>query len=333
MPAKFKPQFKRLMALDRELRKGGRVNARRLLALPEYQEMSRKTVLRDIEYLRYQLEAPIEYDASRKSYYYTSREYFLPAVPLEESDFFSILIAEKVLEQYENTPLYDRLRATFEKLGDLLPGRVSVAPGAVGCRYSFFFPPRSFLDPAVWDELSRGLSADRTVRLAYRAAGADAPKTRDIDPYVLASYGGAWYVIGRCHTAGDVRTFALSRVEQARVLDRGFDLPEGFDPETMMGRHFGIVWGEEEHEVRLRFAARHAVYVLERAWHPTQELRQRSDGSVEMTLRVNALVELRRWILSWGEGVEVISPPELRERVHAEARGLARDNRPPGPGA
>ncbi|MHC5082117.1 MAG: helix-turn-helix transcriptional regulator, partial [Planctomycetota bacterium] len=84
MPAKFKPQFKRLLAIDRALRKGGKVNCNTLLRLPECVELNRKTILRDIDFMKTQLGAPIEYDGGRMSYLYTQPGFFLPAIPLDE---------------------------------------------------------------------------------------------------------------------------------------------------------------------------------------------------------------------------------------------------------
>ncbi|TFH50763.1 MAG: HTH domain-containing protein [Lysobacterales bacterium] len=42
-------------------------------------EISKRTVQRDIDYLRDMLRAPIDYDASRKGYYLTDEAYHLPA--------------------------------------------------------------------------------------------------------------------------------------------------------------------------------------------------------------------------------------------------------------
>ncbi|MBL9158402.1 MAG: WYL domain-containing protein [Verrucomicrobiales bacterium] len=42
-----------------------------------------------------------------------------------------------------------------------------------------------------------------------------------------------------------------------------------------------------------------------------------------MTLELSSFEEIRRWILSWGTQVEVLSPPELRTDLKEEAEGLA----------
>ena len=52
MPKKEKPLWRRLLAIDRVLRKGGHVTCGTILELPECEGYNRKTVLRDVEYLR-----------------------------------------------------------------------------------------------------------------------------------------------------------------------------------------------------------------------------------------------------------------------------------------
>ena len=55
-------------------------------------------------------------------------------------------------------------------------------------------------------------------------------------------------------------------------------------------------------------------------WHPSQILRQRRDGSLEMRIETSRHKELVRWVLSWMPDVEVLAPQSLRERVREKLR-------------
>ena len=55
-------------------------------------------------------------------------------------------------------------------------------------------------------------------------------------------------------------------------------------------------------------------------WHPSQILRQRRDGSLEMRIETSGHKELVRWVLSWVPDVEVLAPQSLRERVREKLR-------------
>ena len=67
--------------------------------------------------------------------------------------------------------------------------------------------------------------------------------------------------------------------------------------------------------LRLLFSAHVATYIRERVWHPSQRLRERRDGSLEMRLETSGHKELLRWVLSWVPDVEVLAPRSLRDRV------------------
>jgi predicted DNA-binding transcriptional regulator YafY len=69
--------------------------------------------------------------------------------------------------------------------------------------------------------------------------------------------------------------------------------------------------------VRLRFDASVASRVRESVWHRSQKLTELPGGGVELELDVAGIVEIRPWILGWGDAVEVLEPPELRDVVAA----------------
>jgi proteasome accessory factor B len=60
-----------------------------------------------------------------------------------------------------------------------------------------------------------------------------------------------------------------------------------------------------------------AARVREATWHPSQAIRQLPDGSLEWRATVSGTIEIRLWILSWGDDVEVMAPLALRDDVAA----------------
>lgn len=63
-----RPPIVRMARIHAMLRQGGRVNCSRVAA---ELEMSKRTILRDIEFMRYQLDLPIEYDHAGRTFAYS----------------------------------------------------------------------------------------------------------------------------------------------------------------------------------------------------------------------------------------------------------------------
>ena len=133
--SKYKPQHSRLLFIDRKIGEGRYPNCG---TLAEEWEVSSKTIMRDLDYMRYQLEAPLEYSAKNRGYYYTEENFKLPAISIKESDLFAIYLAEELLLQYEGTPYFDSLHSVFKKIQDSLPEKTALKSPGENTRFTVF---------------------------------------------------------------------------------------------------------------------------------------------------------------------------------------------------
>ena len=61
----------------------------------------------------------------------------------------------------------------------------------------------------------------------------------------------------------------------------------------------------------------------ERHWSDDQTIVTNPDGSITLTLSTSGTRDLLRWLLSFGSGAEILSPPDLRDALRDEALKLA----------
>jgi predicted DNA-binding transcriptional regulator YafY len=313
--SKFKPQFSRLLFIDRRLREGKYPNCSSLAK--EY-EVSQRTIHRDIEYMRDTVGAPIEYDNGRRGFYYTEKNYALPGIGIRESDLFAICIAEKALEQYANTPVYEKLLSIFEKLRLYLPDSVTVKPAWIDNRFTFLQESFTTIDPAIWETVAEGLRTTRRVDITHQKAGGEEITRRLVSPYHIVNFRGEWYLVGHCSVRNAVVRFALSRIRSAELTDGIFSIPADFDFGSYLGSHFGIMTEDREYEVKIEFSSRQAPYVEERTWHTGQTITRNGDGTILLAFTTNSLFELKRWILSWGADARVVEPDILVRQMKDE---------------
>ena len=48
---------------------------------------------------------------------------------------------------------------------------------------------------------------------------------------------------------------------------------------------------------------------------------------MDMTVTVTGTIEITPWILGWGDAVEVLAPPELRDKIAEIGEGMTARNR------
>ena len=148
----------------------------------------------------------------------------------------------------------------------------------------------------------------------YRKPSGSEPKTYDFDPYRLLFVGGGLYVVGRVPKHAGTATLAIDRLLSVVLSKTEFQVDPAFDPKKCRQNAFGVSW-QDPRDIVLRFRADQAPYVRERMWHPTQKLTDLPDGGLQLAFRAGGPFEIRRWILGWGDSVEVISPDDLRAAV------------------
>jgi proteasome accessory factor B len=309
-----RPPIERMMRIHEELKRGAFTNCTQLT---EKLAVSRKTIVRDIGFMRDRLELPIEFDPRLNAYRYAHPVSAFPTVQVSEGELLALLVARKALEQYRGTPFHRQLEVSFEKLTAGLKDRISFSPANELRSVSFKNVGLGKADMEVFNILSRSTLRENEVEFDYRKPGETKPARRRVQPYHLANRENLWYLIGFAP-----RTFALPRISRPLALPAKFTRPADFSPEKFFASALGVLGGEGNYHVVIRFRSAVADRVREREWHESQELRDLPDGGLEVSLRLGALPEVERWVLTWAGDAEVIAPRELRRRMKVTAAAL-----------
>lgn len=63
---------------------------------------------------------------------------------------------------------------------------------------------------------------------------------------------------------------------------------------------FSVFKGDGDFHVRIEFDDFAGKLVEERQWHHSQKVKKRPGGGVELSMKLNSLEEIERWVLGWG---------------------------------
>ena len=285
-------------------------------------EVSTKSIQRDLDFMRDRLQLPIEYHPQKFGYHYTGEVTSFPTMHITEGELVALVIAEKALEQYRGTQFEKPLLSAIRKIEQSLPDTISLNLADIEQTISFRTRAEPILNLEIFDVLAKATASRRQLELTYRKAGNREGETRLVDPYHLANINGEWYLFAFDHARKDIRTFVPARVSAVKQTGKTFARPQKFSLEKRLRDSFGVHSGDGQFDVLLRFDIRVADYVREKKWHESQQLRELKNGGVELSLKLSSLIEIERWVLSWGGDVEVLKPRELAEAVKQAARSI-----------
>lgn len=282
-------------------------------------EVDRRTIKRDIEFMRERLGVPIRWHGTCQTYYYTRHFPALPLFRLTEKDLTVLALANQRFAAWAGVSMAGVLRGIFKKFMAAAGNSSALPEAAAGDDFAplteFAAREQENLAP-MWEATLRR----REVQIAYRKRGATTTETRTIEPLHVDCPGRRWIVIARDRAHRDYRTFRLGRIRALEPTGKTFQVPADFEAAKFLRGSIGAYTGREEHEVRLLACDHAAVFAEEEGFHRSQTLVHRADGRVEVTLRLNNLVEIKYELLRWVGEVEVLSPASLRAAIGAAHR-------------
>jgi proteasome accessory factor B len=279
-------------------------------------EVNRRTVYRDLDFLSFQ-GVPLWQQEGR---FGLIRTRYLAAIHLSYHEALALVLAglqlTRILDK-QNPHVISALR----RLATTLPETPGLQLKRAADRMETY--RRDPNGVSVLERIAEGWGNGQKVRVSYRSPNSGSLRERIVSPYALEPTASGVYLIGHDEWAGDIRTFKLTRLESAQLLEESYTIPEDFDAEAYLSSSWGIMTGDEVGEVVLRFSATATPLITERHWHSSQELEITPDGGCLLHVRVSEPLEMQPWIRSWGSQVEVLAPDWLRLRIAVELQQAA----------
>lgn len=138
---------------------------------------------------------------------------------------------------------------------------------------------------------------------------------RCIEPYHLIFQWSSWYVWGWCEKRQDFRLFKLNRMEHIRCNGEHFKKRAVPLPDLSREKVFPVAF-----EVK-------AVITPENRWRLVEEYGadsfiEQEDGNLLFSYGFTDKETVLRWVLTFGDGITVLEPKEVREELLAFGKQL-----------
>lgn len=134
-------------------------------------------------------------------------------------------------------------------------------------------------------------------------------------PYFLKRYKQRWYMIGLKEKGASIRTYALDRIKEMQIERVSFEMPGSITMDQLFGNIVGVTTSKAPvRTVKLQTTPIQAKYFRALPLHPSQDEQMHDDYSI-FTYKLQLNYELAHEILSFGDAVKVLEPPELKAMV------------------
>jgi predicted DNA-binding transcriptional regulator YafY len=297
-------------------------------------QVSRATLMRDLEWLRVELGHPIHWDRETGCYLWRESELAgdqpeeMAGLWLRPSEVLALVTLDQLLRDIQPGDLLrGHLQPLESRLTKMLKqsGLDRSAQSQLGRRVRVIGLWQRRVPPQCFETVGLALTQRQRLRFHYQARGSGLSSERSVSPQRLIHYRSNWLLDAWCHQRDELRSFSLDNISQPQIEDTpAIDVPED-DLNQTLGNGYGIFSGKEVQWATLRFTPERARWVAAEQWHPAQKGEWDSEGHWLLQIPYSDDRELVMDILRHTPEVEVLAPAALRARVVERMReGLVR---------
>lgn len=297
-------QIERIVFINRTIEEDGGVRTARIMS--EF-SLSRRQVLRDIDFMRDQLKAPIAYDPEKRWYGYTE------SFTLFSNSNERMLVLNAIFRSLAQS---QGLMGTLtEMISEGIDSGLEKSYRSLSDKIVFITPVQDWPDYEVFNRICAAMKSGERMTMHYKNAAGQLSK-RHIEPLRLINYSGRWYLVSYDLQHKELRTFHLSRIiELAQIAgDRMKQRYSDAELDAFIHSGYGIFMGKKVTYVTFR-AYGWAIHTLAtQTWHAQQRqriIKEAGEDVLEVTLPVANLHEILSALLFFGAQARPVDPPEF----------------------
>ena len=164
----------------------------------------------------------------------------------------------------------------------------------------------------------------RTITIGYQKFGCDA-YTKPVKPYAVRLFRQRWYMLA--DTGEHLAVYSLDRMQSATLTDERFERPADFSAEAYFAEYFGVmVDGTPMEHVVVRAYGKMASLLRTLPLHASQREMESADGYTDFAMDIRPSIDFISELLSKTDGLDVLEPASLKERMHGILEEALRRN-------
>jgi len=244
-----------------------------------------------------------------------------PAIPgLTMAESLSLSLIEDLLRPLLPGAVFEPLQRQFVQARRNLVEQAKTNPRARWPeKVRYLSPAMPLMPPKIEDGvlaiIQEALLADLQVDATYqKRPGAEEPMEMRIHPLGLVQRGPVTYLVATVFNYTDVRIMAVHRIRSASMCDEPARRPEGFTLDKYI-REGALHFGNGKIITLVAQVSEGLAGILEETPLAENQRIKKDGRGYRVIARIEETQQLRWWILSQGESLEVLKPIRLRREI------------------
>ncbi|MBL1321963.1 MAG: WYL domain-containing protein [Methylophaga sp.] len=289
------------------------------ILLGEGYTVDTRTIQRDLNKLS--ISFPLSNDTEgRKNYWFWIEEAAIQDLPgMDPVTALAFEMAESYLEPLLPQATLELLQPYFHRarvvLNDQSDSLLRKWPDKVAVIERGLVLQKPEINPDVQRIVYQALLEEKPLKASYQPRGAESVKKYLMHPLGIVSRVGVIYLICTLWDYDDVKQFALHRFSHAEIIDDPINIHKNFSLTDYIEQDKEFAYKIEDKSIQLKvlFEAGTAAHLAETPLSENQTLTPQDDGRILLEVEIMRTLELRWWLLGFGNDVEIIKPESMRE--------------------
>ncbi len=277
--------------------------------------IKRRQVLEDIKFMESEQgwNIPLERirDGHRVYFRYEDKNFSINNQPLNETEENQLKEALLTLSRFKGMPQFEWVDEISARLDSGL-GLSHNADKIIEFDQNNYLKGLEHITP-----IYNSILYKKAINIDYKSFKQDASQAIVFHPYFLKQYNNRWYVFGRNDLSQFIMNLALDRITTIHESKKKFIPNKSVDFNEYFEDIVGVTLNNEEVVQNIVLKVSNALfpYIQTKPIHGSQKVKEQGASHMLITLDLIPNYELETMILSYGEGMELLQPKSLRDKI------------------
>lgn len=284
--------------------------------------IKKRQVFEDIKFMEsesgYSIDLSRKKDGRKVYYRYSDSNFSINSQPLNESEANQLKEVLLTLNRFKGLPQFNwvdeiatRLESSFSLISD--------KKGIIQFEQNEFLTGLEYIS-----ELYHAITYEKVIEVTYQGFKQEEPLKYVFHPQLLKQYNNRWFLFGIVNNRSNITNLSLDRIKAIKEVsdisyqNSAIDFRELFD--DVIG--VSIPNDSELQKIQIKIEDSLAPYVMSKPIHGSQKIIDRNNLIIQIEVFIN--YELIALLMSYGEGLEVLSPTVLREELRTKFKKITR---------